>query len=584
VVPALLVAGFLWSESVLLLWWLSLAYLGALLWRELRRRDLPPDPSPRRARSWEAAVWLLALVAAAIPLVHHLVSPDDAYYLNLSVAALDQPDAPLLRYDTIHGVEGQPLMYSVYRVHSFELLAAAIARVSGLQAIQAAHWILPSLAGLFLVLACVRLCRLLTPAHWLWSALAAVLCLVLIGETPQTYGHFSLVRIHQGKAVLLCVMVPLVITSALSFCRRPGWRSWILLAAAQVAGMGMSATALWLAPIVAFFALLAGLGSARRPWPTLALGATASAYLVIIALLFHASSVDELRAVYGAEQGIRLVTTSSEPIREGARLVGECWKVVLGGGPFAALSLYVVLSAAAFSRSVIGRRVALVFALGSLAFLLNPYLATWVARSVTGGATYWRVLWVLPIPVLLGVLLTTPLATRRRPALALGASALLTAAFLWWIPSDYTTARGGFRFLGLKVMPEAYETARRLQLEVPAGSNVLVCRTVALWVPTVPGHPYPLVSRETYLEPLRARLGDEEIDMRVKLYRLVSGQAVEDSAELLRRGIETFDLRGIVFGRLTDEAQAVHPFLEGEGFELRAVDAHYEIWVRRAAG
>ena len=58
-------------------------------------------------------------------------------------------------------------------------------------------------------------------------------------------------RLHQGKAVLVTLLVPLVAAYGIELARRPSLASGLRLAAAQIAAVGASATGLWLAPAVA---------------------------------------------------------------------------------------------------------------------------------------------------------------------------------------------------------------------------------------------------------------------------------------------------------------------------------------------
>jgi len=44
-----------------------------------------------------------------------------------------------------------------------------------------------------------------------------VVLLVILGETHHSYGNFAFVRMHQGKAVLVTLMVPLIFFYAWSF-------------------------------------------------------------------------------------------------------------------------------------------------------------------------------------------------------------------------------------------------------------------------------------------------------------------------------------------------------------------------------
>ena len=189
----------------------------------------PPQP-PSRAS--EALLWLLALACVVLTLVAHRPDADDAFYVNIAVAAVDVPRQALLSTDTLHGIDGLPLYLPVYRVHSYELLNAAMAYLTGIPAIYTFHWISAAFAALLVPLAYAKLFRLLTPRWWLWSVGVLTVILVAAGETHRWYGNFAFVRIWQGKAVFLSVFLPLIYAYGLRFAVQPTVRGWALLCAA----------------------------------------------------------------------------------------------------------------------------------------------------------------------------------------------------------------------------------------------------------------------------------------------------------------------------------------------------------------
>jgi len=584
-IGALLVTAFAThTANVRALWLAAVVCFVFALVQTLRTGD-PPAPAARRDPTWERALWVLAAFAALLPLFVHKFSTDDGFYVNLAVAALDDPALPLLRYDTLHGIPDLPILLPVYQLGAYELLCALAAFVTGLTAIQACHWILPPLFAAFAVLAYARLLRELAPDRWLWSLCAALCVLVLVEETQQFYGGFSLLRIQQGKSVFVSIFAPLIIVYALQFARRPRLRGWVLLGAAQIASLGATTTALWAAPAVAGLALLSGSPLSRRGLRSVLVGATASAYVVIAALVFRARMFAE-SASEPADLGVRLVRIFNEPIHDGGELVAAVWSTVHGAGPLSAACLFAVLVAWVVCRTPVTRRLSAVFPLGVLLVLMNPWTALGVAHGVTGGPTYWRVLWVLPLPALLGVLLTAPLAwpERRVPRRARAAAALLLAACaVTLVPTRFgLSAESLARWepLGLDVKVSSYRPAEALVAHVPARSNVLVPAGISTWVTTFHRHPYPLVSRTAYL----IGRGLEDEARRLRLYWLVSGQSQPNVRSTLRRGIEDYDLTGVCFRPETDTSDAIRRVLIAMGFERVYADPAAETWVRSRPG
>lgn len=561
----------------LLVWWGAVLFLsGALV--VLARRDRGVDPPPRRGA--ERAVLALALCAALLPLLAHRPSPDDAYYLNVAVAAVDHPREPLLRHDTLHGIAGLPPMYSVYKLHSFELLGASLAWLSGVEVVRVFHTLLPPLSALLLVLAQARLLRLLAPAVWPWATLALVLVLVLEGASPQSFGSFSFARIQQGKAVFLGVSVPLLIAYGAAYARRPGAASWTLLCAAQIGAVGLTSTALWAGPVVAVLAVLGATRATRRGALALALGALASWYPVALGLAFRESARAE-GAFDAQESGVQLVLLSAERIHRGDELVLAASKTVLGEGAWAWLAAGALLSGWAFCGGPTARRVALVLPLGLLLTLANPYLALRVAEHVTGGSTYWRVLWVVPVPALVALALAWPAGHGGRPPVGYLLSAAVTALVLW-LGTGLAGVKRGVHWapFALKTSRSAYPHAAALARGVPPGTCVLAARDVAIWVPTFHDHPFPLVVRQNYIAILSSRLEPREVNDRLQLWGFVSGLPQTLGAVMLRAAIPKFDVRGVAFTVAGSDRGQLRDVLRDEGFRPVLVDARHETWVR----
>ena len=588
----LLVLGWstLGEAATVPLWWASVLYLGAALVLALRT-PTAPLASPVDAWWLTLAVLALALAAAWLPLVAHKPSTDDTYYVNVAAVAAADPGAPVLRDDTIHAIPGAPIMHAAYRVNSYELLGGAVAWLTPLTAIEACHWALSAAFGAFLVLAYARLLRLLAPRSWPWALLAAVLLLTLPADTHQSWGNFALVRMYQGKSALLSVFLPLVLAHGIRFARRPGLGPWLLLAAAQIAAIGASSTALWAAPIVAGLALVAGLPRLRGALRTLALGLLASTYVVGAALLVLRRSLVERDTDPEAVDGIRLVSNQAAPITEPDELARAAWEVVSGTGPMAALSLLVLLAGWLARRDGLVRRVGTLFPLGALLLLLNPHTALLVARYVTAESTYWRALWVVPLPALFALALTSPVesgspgapGSRLGRSLRLLAAAAMTALVVGVAPRVQGLSRANevlWMPLIVKAPPQAYDPAAAVCEYVPAGSHVLAPKQVAAWIPTFEGAPHPLVSREHYLFLARPWLPPEELDLRLALFEVVSGVPRDDQAELLQRGVERFDLRAVTFFRQAVNADPLRRTLATAGFKPRHENALYETWVR----
>jgi hypothetical protein len=562
----------LWAAALLLL---SAALLVFVL------REPPAVEPARRSRALELGLWLLGLACAGVALVVHRPDLDDAFYVNLAVAAVDFPDRALLSGDTLHGAADLPLLLPVYRLHSYELWNGMLAWLSGREALEVFHFASAALAGLLVPLALARALRWLAPREWLWATLAVCFVLLAAGETHRWYGNFAFVRMWQGKAVYLFVFLPLIYAYALEFAVRRTPGAWLRLAAAQVAALGCSSSALWGAPAAALATLCCGVRPSRAGLRTFALGALSCAYV----LAAGAAAKETMESSGHTPSPAKL-----EERYPGARLE-EALAVTLGKERLLAFGVAAWLAGWAFCRRDLGQRFAVVVPLAVTAVLLNPLIGSWVVGNVTS-SSYWRVMWVMPLPILMAFLLIAPLrlAQGRRSAwLASGATVALGAAFALLVPAYSALSERNVGSTGiplrvqkpsLKVGEAALRWARLLNDSVPPGSAVLAPDYISVWVPTLHDPARPIEVRPSYLRMHRDALGTDDIELRHWMTLYTYGEAdYPGVAADFRRALDRYDIQAVVLRRSPRLAEA-REILRRAGFHSGPRDLIHEIWLR----
>lgn len=554
-------------------WIVAVALLAASCLREARRGSAPRTPAVGDAR-W---LWGVAAAGAVLASVCHRPDADDALYLNLAVAAAVRPELPLLAADTLHGIEGLPLPLPVYRLHAIELLWAALARCFGLSVIDLAHVATPAIAGALIPLGLARLLRLLLPRDWGWGLAAALAFLLLAGGAVHGFGNFGFVRLQQGKAILLSVGVPWIAACALEFARAPSARCWARLAAVQIAALGLSASAVWLAPAVAGLALLSALVAERGSLRRIGFAALASAYPLAAGLAIRG----ETRALFTAG------TLRGEfPVLSDAVLARSAIEPVLGNDPLASLLIGVMLLSGIFAATPAGRRFCTVFALGFLLFFWNPFVASWVAASITGPGTYWRVFWVLPLPILVAALATAPRLSGRLPLPAAALGTLACGLLLLWVPGSPVTATANgvvWSWPGRRIPARVQPVIGALLAHSRAGSSVLLPFEVSPWITGFEAAPTPLVVRPEYLGVLRARYEPSELDRRMHLARLVSGEVRSARAgDVLRKAIDDYALAAVGLSGAVRAGSLLDDALADASFERVFLDPSHALWSRES--
>ena len=576
-----------WHHDVVVFWWSVLVVLAvAAVVFVLMEEPLFEAPAEGRGLEW--GLLGLAVFCVAIALVTNRPDADDSFYVNVAVAAMDAPARALLSGDTLHGIEGLPLHQPVYRLHSFELLAASIGFVTGIPAIAVFHFGFTALGAFFMPLTAARLLRLLLPRWWLYATAVLVLLIIAIGETHRWYANFALVRMWQGKSFYLFVFMPVVYASAIEFARRPDMRRFALLAAAQIAAVGCSSSGVWAAPAGSLMAMCCVLRPTREGLRTFAAGALASTYVLLAGWFLMQGDLEAHDPLLerARDRALTKAHYTGEELAEGLRMV-------FGEARLHFVAMAAVAMAWAMCGRGIARRFAIVLPLAVWIVLLDPYLARFVTGTLTG-PSYWRVLWSLPVPLLMAIAMAWPLSLRGPLVLRATGCVIIAAAVTLFVPAyaamspqnrpREVPAYLSFGTPSLKVptseQRSVYEWARLINEAVPAGAHVVAPEYISLWVSTFHEPAIPLITRESYIRKFLDRLGREEVRPRRVMLRYVEGNAIQsDAREVFRAGLDRFDVRAVVLAA-SPHLEETRDSLADAGFRRSVEGVEHELWVR----
>ncbi len=218
---------------------------------------------PGRLESWFALACALGL--AAFSTVTLRSNPDDLYYVNLSQWVAAHGHFPVR--DTIFADLDYP-MSNWPPLASYDGLTGALAHLFGLRAGDIVYVAVPPLMTALAVLALWRLLRAWRVRHVALALGFGLLFLLVDGTSSYgPPGNLFLTRLWQGKVILLCLLVPTLLTYALQHVERPTSRSLVRLLACSAAAVACSTTAVFLVPLLA----LAGVAPLARRAPHRAL-------------------------------------------------------------------------------------------------------------------------------------------------------------------------------------------------------------------------------------------------------------------------------------------------------------------------
>jgi len=546
-------------------WWLALlAMCGAWIWN---LRDRPHVTSGDNAN--KHATWIVPLVAVAavcVALVASRPDSDDAFYRSISATLLRFPQQPVLLHDTLYRLPGVPILLQFYRLSNYDVLVGTLARITGIDHLVVAYLILPSVFAAFCILAWAYLLRRIVPARWPWVLLILFVCVLALGEMHRAYGNFAFVRLFQGKSILVTGMVPVIAGSALLFARHGGLRHWLLLVAAQIAALGVSASALFVAPAAAALGLAGGWSTNTASSRRFAVGMLASVY------------------VFGAGWAMASVThggqalVSSSPMPGVQQILDDTW-----GWWSTRLLLVALLAAWAFVVNPVRARYLSAGAFFFLLVVLNPYTVRVVADHFVGVRTYWRLTWALPLPLFLAVLLdgvverALGMRSKLLATCACAALAGLVIAFGWRFGTLRSANGVTLGMPGIKVDPVEYQVAARIAEDVPQRDVVLAPEAVSIWLPSFVVHPQLLGVRGLYLT--RAFFPQDAI-RRSLLMRYVAGQhRPPDAAAWFANALQQYGLAAVVLVHSAPWHGEMENVLEHQGWRPLS-SGTYDTWVK----
>ena len=553
-------------------WWGALLAMFAAWARQLRAEPLlEPSVACHRPEPW----WIVpavALAAACVTLVAHRPAADDAFYLSIPATLLRLPDQPVLLHDTLYRLQDSPILLPFYRLANHDVLVAVVSRITGIDHLVVAYLVMAPLFAALCVFAWAFLLRRLVPAR-----LAIVLpmlfgCMLLLGEAPHAYGNFAFVRMHHGKAILATCMVPIIAGAALDYARHGGLRHWLLLLAAQVAALGLAASALFVAPAAAALGLAGGWTPGIARSRRFLLGLLPAAYLLGAAWLVGTGT-------HGAHA---LAAPAPQPMPGVQRILADAW------GPWSTKLLLVSLLAAwAFVRDPVRARYFSAGAFFLLLAALDPYTTPLVAAVSVGAKTYWRLAWALPLPFFLAVVVDGVMsrAIAAKPkALAAGACVALAALAVAFAARSGTLLCANGVTLGipsLDVPPLEFAVARKVAATVPESATVLAPEAVATWLPVFVVHPRIVAVRQMYLS---LAFAPAETAQRSNMMRYVTGQYRPPGADRwFIESVRRYRLSAVVFASAAPWAGEIEGMLRDQGWRILSCGT-YPIMVRGDSG
>ncbi|MBW2644791.1 MAG: hypothetical protein JRE23_01185 [Deltaproteobacteria bacterium] len=527
--PFVLAGFFALTGLQWLCWLLSAVYLLAA------KHAFSSDSSPKPMIDPKSTVWeLIGLtcicgIVVFLSLGAHRPDADDAFFVSLASAAIDNPEEPLYGFDNLYR-SGLPLVEQhLHFGQTYEYFIAVLADFTGIPVRVLYYVLLPALlAPIGILVYWILLRRFLPRRSALIGLTGLVIILALWGDGHHTYGNFAFVRMFQGKAIYLMVALPMIVHSALEYTHTPSRRNWLFLMLHQCAAVGFTINGLVVAPLASALILLSRIQFSRtfRRGAMKGLAAGFPLVLVGIGMIYH------LRSYHVPEQ--------VDPLFLGYQALGinRVSLVLLGLLILPALSRAAKLRESAWLSS---------YVFISSALLLCPAVPKFLGLNLAPVFS-WRIFWCWPVPLLL--CLTIGAATIKslpRPWFGLCLLGIALAAFALAGPRAVNRNNWNFRNMGTFKVTQSYKVAQHLMGLSPNNGLTLVPEDLAVNLCGFRGAPPLIAVRQLYLKKLRGSIPEQDWADRFSLLAYIGGMTKGLRANWVMEQIDTRGITTVAF-------------------------------------
>lgn len=518
-----------------------------------------------------AGLAIIALIAMAISVFGICQDKDDAYYLSMTVQALDRPDLPVLFYESMYGLADTP-MALLRRMHSYEVLVATFSRISHIDHLTVYYIIFPIFSSTLLVASLYVILKrlLIEKAAALFGVATIVLVLIFWGDADRTFGNFAFIRFFQGKTVLIHIYIPLLVFQTWQCLREWTWSRFCFLLMLSIGSVGISVNGVILAPLTVM--LSAGgyffccPNKLLRP-DKIFIVFSACLYPLIVAVIIKLNPGGEMVAHFGRDW--------VENLPDSRRIFG----IVLGNNALnyksaAAMACFVIFPC--FLRNRKYATIAACFMLISLAIVFLPgYPFHRLLARYASSNMIWRLTWIIPVPLFIGLgvgsLFTFP-AKRWAGICAIGVLLIFAIS-----PGRWTTAqenRVHFAIQNHKFNPELFNHVKKMNAVMDKQGLIFAPEYIAVILASLRDAPPKAYIRDAYLRRYPLAVRKKHLFISEVLKNPSSGY---DGNEFVRI-VEELQVKTLIFKRKADLESNISDKLIATGFVEKYRSGSYLLW------
>lgn len=531
------------------------------------------------AQTREPAAWwllLLCLVAGGVALLTHWFNADDSFYLSRAVLSWENFGSPIeatYPFAFTHGAGGR-----FPSLPAWEHLWAAVAALIGCHPLDIYGNVGPFLAGALVPWAWAFLLdRISSTQRAVLVGVATLLILMLVdGTTHRGVAKFGLLRIWQGKVVLITVVAPLALAVTLDLLRGGRARDWLRLLVLGVAGVGLTTTSAFLLPILVGVAGGVYWLVERPPtpaWRSLLAALAVFAYPALCVLPFYRDLVGP-KAIFADD-----VADNLHDI-----LLGVYGRDL---APTVVTVLLALVSLMLLRRKRLLAWFALWGAVMAVPLEWKPS-ADFIVQHITSRDALWRLAYAGPCLLVaavgIGELTTVRVLRWLVPAALAGAAVgAVVLAVLLIAPSPYSTPDITFPEIAPRAPAKELATCRKLLDALPPGT-LLAPRELSVVLPMLSSRLRLTNFREFDAAPQLVLDGRPEVAADLTAaHDYVSGLVNTPAGRHGLRRIAALGLDAVVLSPAMPQPQGAVDVLLATGFHEITLPSRYRAFVRGAA-
>ena len=470
------------------------------------------------------AVITLAVIAGLIAASINRPDIDDSEYLPKAVYFISHPHA-LLDSNEYYIASSNGTTRSLV-FHYYETIQASLASMLDINLLSLYHVAFPALAIGLLIIVNYMVLTIFQPIQWtrVVALFAALMLMLLLGETHRTIGNLFIGRAFHGKFVMLSLGTLAYLYYSIKYFNLRQVHSLIVLATISIASAGMSTTGYIFIPLFAAIIYTAYIFSQNTIRTAAALKLGGTYFLAVVPSVLFAIAYRQT-VLHSFGLGSHYNDGFSR------EFIGQISYLVNSDYP---LTPIIFVASTAFVLTKSRDRLFFLLWIGiPVAFLLNPVVSMFVMANLTTENIYWRLFYLLPFPLISLVALMTLLEKFPYPKLL--AIVVVSALSYYSIFGPTAVIRDGnatFEPFAFK-LPQSLKTQLNQMLaEVPAGTMFAPLDVASNIVILSASYPQFYVREDN----LRLALIDVDPELNFDTRRIIAGYLYRQDGSVEAKG------------------------------------------------